>query len=58
VRLVVTLSEQVTVGAVGFHIGQSRLHTGQSDGLPSECHLEVAVRAEVPGAPDSPVLLA
>jgi hypothetical protein len=47
VRLAVTLSEQVTVGAVGFH-------TGQSVGLPSECHLELAVGAEVPGAPDSP----
>jgi hypothetical protein len=51
VRLAVTLSEQVTVGAAGFH-------TGQSGGLPSECHLELAVGAEVPGAPDSPVLLA
>jgi hypothetical protein len=49
VRLAVTLSEQVTVGATGFHIGQS----GQSDGLPSECHLELAVEAEVPGAPNS-----
>jgi hypothetical protein len=54
VRLVVTLSEQVTVGAVGFHTGQSGFHTGQSGGLPSECHLELAVRAELPGAPDSP----
>jgi hypothetical protein len=47
VRLVVTLSEQVSVGAAGFH-------TGQSGGLLSECHLELAVGAEVPGAPDSP----
>jgi hypothetical protein len=55
VRLAVTLSEQVTVGAIGFHTGQSGLHTGQSGGLPSECHLELAVGAEVPGASDSPV---
>jgi hypothetical protein len=47
VRLAVTLSEQVTVGAAGFH-------TGRSGGLPSECHLELAVGAEVPSAPDSP----
>jgi hypothetical protein len=45
-RLAVTLSEQVTVGAAGFH-------TGQSSGLHSKCHLELAVGAEVPGAPDS-----
>jgi hypothetical protein len=42
-RLVVGLSEQVTVGATGFHTGQSGLHTGQYSGLPSECHLELAV---------------
>jgi hypothetical protein len=36
-----------------FYTGQSRLHTGQSGGLPSGCHLELAVRAAVPGAPDS-----
>jgi hypothetical protein len=54
VRLAVTLSEQVTDGAAGFHTGQSGLHTEQSGGLPSECHLELAVGAEVPGAPDSP----
>ena len=53
-RLAVTLSEQVTVGVTGFHTGQSGLHTGQSGGLPSECHLELAVGAEVPSAPDSP----
>jgi hypothetical protein len=58
VRLAVTLSEQVTVGAAGFHTGQSGLLTGQSGGLPSRCHLELAVGAEVPGAPDSLVLLA
>ena len=45
--LAVTLSEHVTVGAAGFH-------TGQSSGLPSECHLELAIRAKVPGAPDGP----
>jgi hypothetical protein len=55
VCLAIGLSEQVTVGTAGFHIGQSRLHTGQSGGLPSECHLELAVGAEVPGAPDSPM---
>jgi hypothetical protein len=54
VRLAVTLSEQVTVGATGFHTGQSELHTRQSGGLPSECHLELDVGDEVPGAPDSP----
>jgi hypothetical protein len=53
VRLTVTLLEQVTVGAAGFHTEQSGLHTGQSGGLPSECHLELAVGAEVPGAVDS-----
>jgi hypothetical protein len=53
VRLAVTLSEQVTVGAAGFYTGQSGLYTEQSGGLPSECHLELAVRAKVPGAPDS-----
>jgi hypothetical protein len=53
VRLAVTLSVQVTVGAADFHTGQSGLHTGQSGGLPSECHLELAVRVEVPGARDS-----
>jgi hypothetical protein len=37
-----------------FHTGQSGLHTGQSGGLPSGCHLELAVGAVVPGAPDSP----
>jgi hypothetical protein len=47
VRLTVTLSEQVTVGVAGFH-------TGQSGGLPSGCHLELAIRALVPGAPDNP----
>jgi hypothetical protein len=26
--------------------------------FPPQCHLELAVRATVPGAPDSPVLLA
>jgi hypothetical protein len=54
VRLAVTMSEQVTVGVAGFHTGQSKLHTGQSGGLPSGCHLELAVGAEFPGAPDSP----
>jgi hypothetical protein len=34
--------------------GQSGLHTGQSGGLPSTVPLELAVRAIVPGAPDSP----
>jgi hypothetical protein len=47
VRLAVTLSEQVTVGTAGFH-------TGQSGGLPFGYHLELVVRALVPGAPDSP----
>jgi hypothetical protein len=37
-----------------FYTGQSGLHTGQSGGLPSECHLELAVGVEVPSAPDSP----
>jgi hypothetical protein len=55
VRLVVSLSEQVTVDAQDFQTGQSGLHTGQSGGLPSGCHLELAVRATIPGAPDSPV---
>jgi hypothetical protein len=36
-----------------FHTGQSGLHTGQSGGLPSGCHLELAVRAVVPVALDS-----
>jgi hypothetical protein len=54
VRLAVTLSEQVIVGAACFHTGQSRLHTGQFGALPSECHLELAVRADVPGSLDSP----
>jgi hypothetical protein len=58
VRLVVALTEQVTVGTAGFHTGQSGLHTGQSSGLLSVCHLELAVGARVPGAPDSPVHLA
>jgi hypothetical protein len=39
---------------IPFHTGQSGHHTGQSGGLPSGCHLELAVRALVPGAPDSP----
>jgi hypothetical protein len=55
VRLAVSLSQQVTVGAQAFHTGQSGLHIGQSGGLPSGYHLELAVRASVPGAPDSPV---
>jgi hypothetical protein len=37
-----------------FHTGQSGAHTGQSGGLLSECHLELAVGLEFPGAPDSP----
>jgi hypothetical protein len=37
-----------------FYTGQSGLHTGQSGGLPSECHQELAVGAKVPSAPDSP----
>jgi hypothetical protein len=37
-----------------FHTGQSGPHIGQSSGLPSGCHLELAIRAAVPGAPDSP----
>jgi hypothetical protein len=52
--LAVGLSEQMSVGAQAFHTGPSGLHTGQSGGLPSECHLELAVGARVPGAPDSP----
>jgi hypothetical protein len=51
VRLAIALTEQVTVGVAGFH-------TGQSSGLLSVCHLELAVGARVPGAPDSPVHLA
>jgi hypothetical protein len=58
VRLAIALTEQVTVGAAGFHTGQSGLHTGQSSGLLSVCHLELAVGARVPGAPDSPMHLA
>jgi hypothetical protein len=58
VRLAIALSEQVTVGVAGFfHTGQSGAHTGQSGGLLSECHLELAVGLEFPGAPDSPVRL-
>jgi hypothetical protein len=37
-----------------FHTGQSGAHTGQSGGLLSGCHLELAVGLEFPGAPDSP----
>jgi hypothetical protein len=37
-----------------FHIGQSGAHTGQSGGLLFECHLELVVGLEFPGAPDSP----
>jgi hypothetical protein len=37
-----------------FHTGQSGAHTGQSGGLLFECHLELAVGLEFPGAPDSP----
>jgi hypothetical protein len=44
----------VTLTPKAFHIGQSSLYTGQISGLPSGCHLELAVRAAVPGAPDSP----
>jgi hypothetical protein len=40
-----------------FHTGQSGAHTGQSGGLLSGCHLELAVGLEFPGAPDSPVRL-
>jgi hypothetical protein len=61
VRLAVSLSEQVTVGAQTFsHQTVRTSHrtvrcaTRQSGGLPSGCHLELAVRAAVPGAPDSP----
>jgi hypothetical protein len=54
VRLAVGLSEQVTVGVQAFYTGLSGLHTGQSGGLPSECHLELVIGARVPGAPDSP----
>jgi hypothetical protein len=54
VRLAVSLSEQVTIGAQTFSHRTVRPHTGQSGGLPSGCHLELAVRAAVPGAPDSP----
>jgi hypothetical protein len=58
VRLVValsgTLSEQVTVGAAGFPHRIVRCATGQSGGLLSRCHLELAVGLRFPGAPDSP----
>jgi hypothetical protein len=37
-----------------FHTGQSDPHTGQSDGLFSGCHLELAVGLLFPGAPNSP----
>jgi hypothetical protein len=37
-----------------FHTRQSDPHTGQSDGLLSGCHLELAVGLRFPGAPDSP----
>jgi hypothetical protein len=37
-----------------FHTGQSGAHTGQSGGLLSKCHLELAVGLEFLGAPDSP----
>jgi hypothetical protein len=36
-----------------FHTGQSCAHTGQTGGLFSECHLELAVGLEFPGAPDT-----
>jgi hypothetical protein len=55
VRLVVALSEQVTVAPQAFHTGQSGPHTGQSGGLLFGCHLELAVGLWFPGAPDSPV---
>jgi hypothetical protein len=55
VRLAVSLSEQVMVGAQAFHTRQFGLYIRQSGGLPSGCHLELAVRASVPRAPDSPV---
>jgi hypothetical protein len=41
-----------------FHTGQSGAHTGQSGGLLSGCHLELAVGLEFLGASDSPVRLA
>jgi hypothetical protein len=34
-------------------LAHKRFHTGQSGGLPSKCHLELAVRVVVLGAPDS-----
>jgi hypothetical protein len=54
VRLAVALPEQVTVGAAGFYTRQSSPHTGQSGGLFSGCHLELAVGLRFPGAPNSP----
>jgi hypothetical protein len=56
VALLGTLLEQVTVGAVGFPHRTVRCATGQSGGLLSGCHLELAVGLRFPGAPDSPVL--
>jgi hypothetical protein len=47
VRLAVALPEQVTIGAAGFY-------NGQSGGLFSGCHLELAIGLRFPGAPDSP----
>jgi hypothetical protein len=41
-----------------FHTGQSSAHTGQSSGLLSECHLELAVGLVFHSPPDSPVRLA
>jgi hypothetical protein len=41
-----------------FHTGQSGAHTGQSGGLLFECHLELAIGLEFPGAPDSPAVWA
>jgi hypothetical protein len=59
VRLAVALSdpllEQVTVGTTGFPHRTVRCATGQSGGLLSGCHLELAIGLLFPGAPYSGV---
>jgi hypothetical protein len=58
VRLAVALSdplsEQVTVGVAGFPHRTVRCATGQSGGLLSGCHLELAIGLLFPSALDSP----
>jgi hypothetical protein len=54
VRLAVVLPRQVTVGTAGFSHRTVRTPHQTVVFFSPQCHLELVVRATVPGAPDSP----